>query len=78
MTETALAAAASASGAFALGGDPLVNRLGYGTRQLTDRGVWGPPCDPDEALRVLRRAVELGVNLIDAADPTQVQRRASK
>ena len=66
MTETALAA--KASGTFALGGDLVVNRLGYGTMQLTGKGVWGPPRDPDEAVRVLQRAIELGVNLIDTAD----------
>lgn len=57
----------AASGTFALG--PLrVHRLGYGAMQLTGRGVWGPPRDPAEAVRVLRRAVELGVDLIDTAD----------
>jgi pyridoxine 4-dehydrogenase len=56
------------SGTFALGGTLPVNRLGYGTMQLTGPGVWGPPQDRDQALRVLRRAVELGVNLFDTAD----------
>lgn len=56
------------SGTFALGGDLPVVRLGYGTMQLTGPGVWGDPKDPDEAVRVLRRAVELGVTLIDTAD----------
>jgi aryl-alcohol dehydrogenase-like predicted oxidoreductase len=59
---------ADASGTFALGGDLAVHRLGYGAMQLTGPGVWGPPSDHDEAIRVLRRAVELGVNLIDTAD----------
>ena len=59
---------ASASGTFALGGDLPVHRLGYGTMQLTGPGVWGDPADPAEAVRVLRRAVELGVTLIDTAD----------
>jgi pyridoxine 4-dehydrogenase len=45
-----------------------VTRLGFGAMQLTGPGVWGPPADRDEAIRVLRRAVELGVNLIDTAD----------
>src|SRR5467141_3274307 len=58
----------SASGTFSLGGITTVNRLGYGTMQLTGPGVWGDPPDPDEAIRVLRRAVDLGVNLIDTAD----------
>ena len=56
------------AGTFAIGGDTTVNRLGYGAMQLTGDGVWGEPRDPDEAIRVLRRAVELGVNLIDTAD----------
>jgi len=55
------------SGTFAIG-DMRVYRLGYGSMQITGRGVWGPPKDHDEAIRVLRRAVELGVNLIDTAD----------
>ena len=58
----------SASGTFDLGGDTTVNRLGYGAMQLTGKGVWGDPADPDEAVRVLRRAVELGVTFIDTAD----------
>jgi aryl-alcohol dehydrogenase-like predicted oxidoreductase len=52
---------------FELGGR-TVNRLGYGAMQLTGPGIWGPPRDHDEAIRVLRRAVELGVNFIDTAD----------
>jgi aryl-alcohol dehydrogenase-like predicted oxidoreductase len=59
---------ADASGTFDLGGDLPVNRLGYGAMQLTGPGVWGDPKDPDEAVRVLRRAVDLGVTLIDTAD----------
>jgi pyridoxine 4-dehydrogenase len=59
---------ADASGTFRIGGDLTVNRLGYGAMQLTGPGVWGPPRDTDEAVRVLRRAVDLGVNLIDTAD----------
>ncbi len=58
----------SASGTFELGGTTTVNRLGYGAMQLTGDGVWGPPKDPDEAIRVLQRAVAEGVNLIDTAD----------
>src|ERR1700722_2915132 len=45
-----------------------VHRLGFGTMQLTGPGAWGPPSDHDGAIRVLRRAVELGVDLIDTAD----------
>jgi pyridoxine 4-dehydrogenase len=59
---------AAASGTFELGGDLEVNRLGYGTMQLTGEGVWGEPDDRDEAIAVLRRAVEAGVNFIDTAD----------
>ena len=59
---------AAASGTFTIGGDLRVNRLGFGSMQLTGPGVWGDPRDPAEAVRVLRRAVELGVNLIDTAD----------
>jgi aryl-alcohol dehydrogenase-like predicted oxidoreductase len=62
------AQSATASGTFQLGGDLTVNRLGYGAMQITGPGVWGPPADPDGAVRVLRRAVELGVNFIDTAD----------
>ncbi|MGK9270629.1 aldo/keto reductase [Williamsia muralis] len=60
--------AAQQSGQFAIGGSLTVNRLGYGTMQLTGPGVWGPPANPEEAVKVLRRAVDLGVNLIDTAD----------
>ena len=56
------------SGTFLIGGDLHVHRLGYGTMRLVGDGAWGEPNDPDEAKRVLRRAVDLGVNLIDTAD----------
>jgi aryl-alcohol dehydrogenase-like predicted oxidoreductase len=59
---------AAASGTFTLGGDLTVNRLGFGAMRLTGKGVWGPPADREECIRVLRRAVELGVNFIDTAD----------
>jgi len=59
---------AKASGEFSIGGKLPVTRLGYGTMQLPGPGVWGDPKDPDEAVRVLRRAVDLGVNFIDTAD----------
>jgi len=58
----------SGSGTFELGGTTTVNRLGYGAMQLTGDGVWGPPKDRDEAIRVLKAAVADGVNLIDTAD----------
>lgn len=60
MTPQDNARPAEASGTFALGGDLTVNRLGYGAMQLTGPGIWGDPKDPEEAVRVLRRAVELG------------------
>jgi aryl-alcohol dehydrogenase-like predicted oxidoreductase len=56
------------AGTFALGGDLTVDRLGYGAMQVTGTGVWGPPRDHDEAIRVLRRTVELGITFIDTAD----------
>ncbi|MFZ0743625.1 MAG: aldo/keto reductase [Terracidiphilus sp.] len=59
---------ASASGIFLIGGDLPVHRLGYGTMRLVGDGAWGEPANPTEARRVLRRAVELGVTLIDTAD----------
>jgi len=68
MTERNTAQNAAAAGTFALGGDLSVNRLGFGAMRITGEGIWGEPEDPDEARAVLRRAVELGVNLIDTAD----------
>jgi len=53
---------------FAIGGDLMVNRIGYGAMRITGKGIWGPPKDEAEAKRVLQRAVELGVNFIDTAD----------
>jgi pyridoxine 4-dehydrogenase len=53
---------------FTIGGDMEVRRLGFGAMRITGRGIWGPPDDPEEARRLLRRVVELGVNLIDTAD----------
>jgi aryl-alcohol dehydrogenase-like predicted oxidoreductase len=58
----------AASGTFALGGDLPVHRLGYGAMRITGPGIWGQPADPEQAKAVLRRAVELGVDLIDTAD----------
>jgi pyridoxine 4-dehydrogenase len=59
---------ASSSGVLNIGGDLPVHRLGYGTMRLVGDGAWGEPGNPEECRRVLRRAVELGVNLIDTAD----------
>jgi aryl-alcohol dehydrogenase-like predicted oxidoreductase len=59
---------ASLNGTFLLGGDLPVHRLGFGAMRITGNGVWGPPKDRDEALAVLRRAVELRITLIDTAE----------
>jgi pyridoxine 4-dehydrogenase len=59
---------AQAAGTIDVGGDLTVNRLGFGAMRITGEGIWGDPRDRDEAKRVLRRAVELGVNFIDTAD----------
>src|SRR6202020_2275052 len=56
------------AGTFALGGYLTVNRLGFCAMRITGEGIWGEPKDHNEALRVLRRVVELGVNFIDTAD----------
>src|SRR5271168_491284 len=59
---------AAASGQFRIGGDLVVNRLGYGAMRVTGKGIWGEPEDRAEALRTLRRLPELDVNFIDTAD----------
>ena len=59
---------AAASGSFRVGGELEVHRLGFGAMRITGKGVWGPPADREEAVRVLRRTVELGIDLIDTAD----------
>ena len=59
---------AEASGMFTIGGDLKVYRLGFGTMRLTGEGIWGPPANKQAAIAVLRRALELGINLIDTAD----------
>ena len=59
---------AAAAGTIALGGELTVHRMGFGAMRLTGRGIWGQPADRAEAVRVLCRAVELGVNFIDTAD----------
>ena len=56
------------SGTFHIGGDLPVHRLGFGAMRITGDGIWGEPRDHDEAIRVLRRALELGINFIDTAD----------
>jgi len=59
---------AALSGTFAIGGDLVVNRLGFGAMRITGRGIWGEPADPAEARRTLARVPELGINFIDTAD----------
>jgi len=59
---------ASLSGTFAIGGDLVVRRLGFGAMRVTGQGIWGPPADPDEARRTLRRVPELGIDFIDTAE----------
>ena len=66
MTDTQ--AVAAASGTYTLGGTLTVHRLGYGAMRLTGEGIWGPPKDPDNAIAVLRRAADLGVDFVDTAD----------
>ena len=62
-----LSVPATLSGTFELAGNTTVNRLGFGAMRITGPGIWGEPRDVDEARRVLRRTVELGVNFIDTA-----------
>ncbi len=59
---------ASSAGTIDVGGDLTVNRFGYGAMRITGPGIWGPPADKDEAIAVLRRAVDAGINFIDTAD----------
>ncbi|HET7234473.1 MAG TPA: aldo/keto reductase [Longimicrobium sp.] len=59
---------AAAAGTLSLGGDLPVNRMGFGAMRITGKGIWGPPEDREECIRVLRRCLQLGVNLIDTAD----------
>ena len=59
---------ATQSGTFTIGGDITINRLGYGAMRITGEGIWGPPKDHDEAIRVLKRTLDLGINFIDTAD----------
>ena len=59
---------AADAGTFTIGGDLTVNRMGYGAMRITGPGIWGPPADKERALATLRKAIDLGVNLIDTAD----------
>lgn len=64
----AVVLSAAAAGTFTIGDDLTVNRMGYGAMRITGPGIWGPPSDKKAALATLRRAIDLGVNLIDTAD----------
>lgn len=68
MSTQAQAVSAALSGTFTLGGELTVNRLGFGAMRITGEGIWGPPKDKKQAVAVLRRATDLGVNFIDTAD----------
>jgi aryl-alcohol dehydrogenase-like predicted oxidoreductase len=68
MTTSTLDNIATRSGTFSLSGDLEVVRLGYGAMRITGQGIWGPPADHDEAIRVLKRLRDLGINFIDTAD----------
>ncbi|MGI8866377.1 MAG: aldo/keto reductase [Rubrobacteraceae bacterium] len=68
MTDSNNTLNAAGAGTFAIGGDLEVNRLGYGAMRITGEGIWGEPENPEEAKAVLKRVVELGINLIDTAD----------
>ncbi len=59
---------AEKGGEFLIGNDLRVTRLGFGAMRITGKGIWGEPADRAEAIRVLQRAVELGINFIDTAD----------
>jgi pyridoxine 4-dehydrogenase len=65
---SATALPAAQAGEFRIGGNLPVHRLGFGAMRITGKGIWGEPPNRDEAIRVLRRAVELGINFIDTAD----------
>ena len=59
---------AAAAGTIGIGGDLTVNRMGFGAMRITGQGIWGPPADREQAKAAIRRAVDLGVNLIDTAN----------
>jgi pyridoxine 4-dehydrogenase len=68
MSETTEQIDAGAAGTITLGGELTVSRMGFGVMRLMGEGIWGPPDDPEEAKRILRLALELGVDFLDTAD----------
>lgn len=66
--ETQTSQPAVQAGTITLGGDMTVNRMAYGAMRITGDGIWGPPKDHDESIRVLKRCLDLGINFIDTAD----------
>src|SRR4051812_49239753 len=64
----AVIVSAGAAGTFTIGADLTINRMGYGAMRITGPGIWGPPSDKKASLATLRKAIDLGVNLIDTAD----------
>src|SRR5438046_10039006 len=68
MAERTTTINAALAGTIDLGGDLTVNRFGFGAMRITGAGIWGEPDDREECKRVLRRALELGINMIDTAD----------
>src|SRR5258707_9551801 len=67
-TQTSAERPAAKAGDFVIGGDLHVHRLGFGAMRITGKGIWGEPKDRAESIRVLRKAIELGINFIDTAD----------
>src|SRR6266446_9406989 len=67
-TQTSTERPAAKAGDFVIGGDLRVHRLGFGAMRITGKGIWGEPKDRAESIRVLRKAIELGINFIDTAD----------
>src|SRR5205814_5229736 len=68
MAERTTTINAALAGTIDLGGDLTVNRFGFGAMRLTGAGIWGEPADREQCKQVLKRALELGINLIDTAD----------
>src|SRR5438128_1963249 len=67
-TPVVMITTATAAGTFRIGGEIEVTRLGFGAMRITGEGIWGPPRDHDEAIRVLKRLPEVGVDFVDTAE----------